>query len=73
MSSKLFLTLETKPSKILIFDENIWALMQEILSSGVCERQRRRQACAPAQSDQQLCYTLESNTSKLATDEMSIF
>ena len=35
-----------------------WALMQENLSSGVCEQQRRRPACASAQSDQHLCYSL---------------
>ena len=36
----------------------IWALMQENLSSGVCEQHRRRPACASAQSDQHLCYSL---------------
>ena len=30
----------------------------ETLSSGVCEQQRRRPACASAQSDQRLCYSL---------------
>ena len=36
----------------------IWASMRENLSSGVCEQQRRRPACASAQSDQRLCYSL---------------
>ena len=36
----------------------IWALMRENLSSGVCEQQRRRPACASAQSVQGLCYSL---------------
>ena len=35
-----------------------WASTQENLSSGVCERQRRRPACASLQSDQRLCYSL---------------
>ena len=40
----------------------------------VCEQQRRRPACASAQSDQLLCYCyLESNISKLATSKISIF
>ena len=33
----------------------IWASTRENLSSGVCEQQRRRPACASAQSDQRLC------------------
>ena len=33
-------------------------MMQENLSSGVCEQQRQRPACAPVQSDQCLCYSL---------------
>ena len=36
----------------------IWATSQENLSSGVGEQQRRRPACASAQSDQCLCYSL---------------
>ena len=36
----------------------IWALMQENLSSVVCEQQRRRPACISAQTDQSLCYSL---------------
>ena len=35
-----------------------WALARENLSSGVCEQQRRRPACASAQSDQRLWYSL---------------
>ena len=34
----------------------VWASSRENLSSGVCEQQRRRPACASAQSDQRLCY-----------------
>ena len=33
------------------------ASKQENLSSGVCEQQRRRQACASAQSGQRRCYS----------------
>ena len=36
----------------------IWAATWENLSSGVCEQHRRRPACASAQSDQRLCYSL---------------
>ena len=36
----------------------IWASPWENLSSGVCEQHRRRPACAFAQSDQRLCYSL---------------
>ena len=36
----------------------IWASVRENLSSGVCEQQRRRPACASAQTDQRLCYSL---------------
>ena len=36
----------------------IWASSRENLSSGVCEQHRRRPACAFAQSDQRLCYSL---------------
>ena len=52
------------------------------LSSGVCEQHRRRPACASAQSDQRLCYSLisafvirfvESITCQLTTGEISIF
>ena len=35
-----------------------WASMRENLSSGVCQQQRRRPACASAQTDQRLCYSL---------------
>ena len=37
---------------------HIWASSRENLSSEVCEQQRRRPACAAAQSDQRLCYSL---------------
>ena len=43
---------------VLMLQEKKWAWMQENLSSGVCEQQRRRPACASAQSDQCLCYSL---------------
>ena len=36
----------------------IWASTRENLSSVVCEQHRRRPACASAQSDQRLCYSL---------------
>ena len=38
--------------------------MRENLSSGVCEQQRRRPACAFAQSDKCLCYLLIESTVK---------
>ena len=41
---------------------------------GVCEQHRRRPACASAQSDQRLLYSLfESILCKLATGEISTF
>ena len=39
----------------------IWASTRETLSSGVCEQHRSRPACASAQSDQRLCYSLFGN------------
>ena len=36
----------------------IWPTTRETLSSGFCLQQRRRPACASAQSDQRLCYSL---------------
>ena len=35
-----------------------WASARENLSSGVCEQHRRRPACASAQTDQRLFYSL---------------
>ena len=47
--------------------------MRENLSWGVCEQQRRRSACACAQTDQRLCYPrFESIISNFATSEISI-
>ena len=47
------------PGKLyVIFVSKIWASTRENLSSGVCEQHRRRPACASAQSDQRLCYSL---------------
>ena len=37
------------------FGEQNWASTRETLSSVVCEQQRRRPACATAQTDQRLC------------------
>ena len=52
----------------------IWASTRETLSSGVCEQDRRRPACASAQSDQRLFFCfLESIICKLAAGEISIF
>ena len=46
----------------------------ETLSSEVCEHERRRPACAAAQSDQRLCYSLFGKQQcKLAMSELSIF
>ena len=44
----------------------IWTSTRENLSSGVCEKQRRRPACASAQSDQRLCYSLSGEHSSQA-------
>ena len=38
--------------------DTIWASVRENLSSEVWEQQRRRPACASAQSDQRLCYAI---------------
>ena len=38
--------------------DNTWAATRQNLSSGVCEQHWRRPACAYAQSDQHLCYSL---------------
>ena len=49
-----------------------WVSTRENLSRGVCEQQRCRPACASAQSDQRLCYSLiGSIISSLATSEIS--
>ena len=45
-------------NKGIISRQIIWARTRENLSSGVCEQHRRRPACASAQSDQRLCYSL---------------
>ena len=51
-----------------------WASSRQNLSSEVCKQQRRRPACASAQTDQCLCYLfLEGIISKLATSKISIF
>ena len=41
-----------------ILQDLSWASSRENLSTGVCEQHRRRPACASAQSDQRLCYSL---------------
>ena len=52
----------------------IWALVRENLSSGVCEQQRRRPACAYAESDQRFVVHLtESIMSRHSTSEISMF
>ena len=45
-------------TRIREFAITIWAATQENLSSGVCEQHRLRPACASAQTDQHLCYSL---------------
>ena len=50
--------------------------MRKNLSSGVCEKPRRRPACASAQSDQRLCFSLFAFFSiiyKLASCDFSTF
>ena len=51
---------------------DIWASTRENLSSRVCEQHRRRPACASAQSDQRLCYSLSEKNSSPSC-EISIF
>ena len=46
--------------------ETIWAATWENLSSVVCEQQRSWRACAYAQSDQCLCYSLSGEQSSQA-------
>ena len=41
-----------------IVAKNIWASMQENLSSGVCEEQRRRPACPAMQTDSSFVFRL---------------
>ena len=53
----------------MIVKMTILASVQENLCSRICEKQRHRQPCASAQSDQRLSYSL----SKLATSKISIF
>ena len=46
----------------------------EILSHAICEQQRRRSACASAQSDQRLCFrSLDSKISLVSRSEISRF
>ena len=51
----------------LLNDKNTWAGPWENVSYAICEQQRRRSACAPAQSDQRLCCSLrrQNDTSSL--------
>ena len=50
-----------------------WASTRENLSSGVCEQQRGRPACASAQSDQRFCYRVfESIIYKLASRKIQV-
>ena len=50
-------TVQIHVSLVCYFAFHYWASTQENLSSEVCEQQRRRPACASAQSDQRLCYS----------------
>ena len=62
------------PLNLLFSSSHMWASMRENLSSGICEQQRCRPACASAQTDQRLCYSLFRITiSRHATREISIF
>ena len=52
----------------------IWASTQENQSSGVCEQQRRRPACASAQAVRAFVIRfLKSGVSEHATGRISIF
>ena len=42
----------------LLCEQNIWATSWENLSYAICKQQRRRSACASAQSDQHHCCSL---------------
>ena len=48
-----------------------WASSRENLSSGVHEQHRRRPACAYAQSDQRLCYSLSGTGPRSAVGNVS--
>ena len=48
-------------------------LLRGNLSREICDLQRRRPACASAQSDQPPCYSLFGKHNKLTTSEISIF
>ena len=54
---KLFHKLNLVDVDLLLLSKCKWASTRENLSSGVCEQNRRRPACASAQSDQRLCYS----------------
>ena len=56
---KFFLTFSKKSlNTYFCIQCNNWVSSRENLSSAVCEQHRRRPACASAQSDKRLCYSL---------------
>ena len=60
-SSICFINLYHKYAHILLLSHivtSIWASPEENLSLGVCKQQRRRPACASAQADQRLYYSV---------------
>ena len=58
-------------------ENTIWAFMQENPSSGICEQQSRRPACASGQTDDAISafviYLMECIISKFASREITIF
>ena len=58
LSAYLCLRIIVRSGSVSCCKQDIWASTRENLSSGVCEQHRRRPACASAQSDQRLCYSL---------------
>ena len=57
-SSDVQMMSKTKFCFYAINEQNKWARSSENMSYAICEQQRRRSACASAQSDQRLCYSL---------------
>ena len=56
-------------NQVYIWCMYIWALTWDFQQCGMCDQQRLRSACAYAQPDQSLCYSLEYSISvKLPTE-----
>ena len=58
LHNEMIAKLKSSHRTISLTKDKNWAATPENLSSGCCEQQRRRTACAYAQSDQRLCFSL---------------